>query len=135
MHGTGIDRAAASVAQDMERVRRIVEIANRSEGPLQNVDEVEELLLKEMRRLGNATINEWDVQSQERVGQELKTQNPDVLKRKNISVAVRFWTGRGAGTNLEQCRQKLPAPFASTSGRESERQIPPVATGAHRLWL
>ncbi len=66
----------------LERVQRILEIANSSEGPLQTADEVEELLLEEMRRLGNATMNEWAAQAQERVSQELKTQNPAVLKRK-----------------------------------------------------
>ena len=43
----------------MERVQKILEISQSSAGPLKTADEVEELLIQEMRRLGNATMNEW----------------------------------------------------------------------------
>jgi hypothetical protein len=66
----------------MERVQRILEIANSTEGPLKTADEVEELLIEEMRRLGNATMTEWATQAEGRVGQELKNEDPAVLKRK-----------------------------------------------------
>ena len=66
----------------MERVQRILEIANSSEGPLKTADEIEELLLEEMRRLGNDTMTEWATQAEERVGQELQKHDPTVLKRK-----------------------------------------------------
>ena len=66
----------------MERVQRILEIANSTEGPLKTADEVEELLLEEMRRLGNETMTEWATQAEKRVGEELKQQDPTVLKRK-----------------------------------------------------
>ncbi|MCI0352868.1 MAG: hypothetical protein L0Z53_25890 [Acidobacteriales bacterium] len=66
----------------MERVQRILEIANSAEGPLKTADEVEELLIEEIRQLGNATMTEWATQAEERVGQELKSQDPAVLKRK-----------------------------------------------------
>jgi len=66
----------------MERVQRILEIANSSEGPLKTADEIEELLLEEMRRLGNDTMTEWATQAEKRVGQELQQQDPTVLKRK-----------------------------------------------------
>jgi len=66
----------------MERVQRILEIAQSGEGPLKTADEVEELLIQEMRQLGNTTMNEWATQAQERVSQELQTEDPAVLKRK-----------------------------------------------------
>jgi len=66
----------------MQRVERIVEIANSSEGPLKTADQIEELLLEEMRRLGNDTMTEWATQAEKRVGQELQKQDPTVLKRK-----------------------------------------------------
>jgi hypothetical protein len=65
-----------------ERVERILEIANSSEGPLKTADQIEELLLEEMRRLGNDTMTEWATQAEKRVGQELQQQDPTVLKRK-----------------------------------------------------
>jgi hypothetical protein len=66
----------------MERVQCILEIAHSSEGPLKTADEMEELLLEEMRRLGNDTMTEWATQAEKRVGQELQEQDPTVLKRK-----------------------------------------------------
>lgn len=66
----------------MERVQRILEIAQSGEGPLKTADEVEERLIQEMRQLGNTTMNEWATQAQERVSQELQTEDPTVLKRK-----------------------------------------------------
>ena len=66
----------------MEGVERILEIANSAEGALKTVDEIEELLIEEMRRLGNTTMTEWAIQAEQRVGQELKAGEPEVLKRK-----------------------------------------------------
>jgi hypothetical protein len=68
--------------QMRERVQRILEIANSTEGPLKTADEIEELLLEEMRRLGNNTMTEWATQAEKRVGEELQQQDPTVLKRK-----------------------------------------------------
>ncbi|MBC7852119.1 MAG: hypothetical protein IAF94_01680 [Pirellulaceae bacterium] len=65
-----------------ERMQRILEIAKSTEGPLKTADEIEELLIEEMRRLGNATMTEWAIQAEQRVGQELKAQDPGVVKRK-----------------------------------------------------
>jgi hypothetical protein len=66
----------------MEGVERILEIANSAEGALKTADEIEELLIEEMRRLGNTTLTEWAIQAEQRVGQELQAREPGVLKRK-----------------------------------------------------
>ena len=66
----------------MEGVQRILELANSAEGALKTADEIEELLIEEMRRLGNTTMTEWAIQAEQRVGQELKAREPEVLKRK-----------------------------------------------------
>jgi hypothetical protein len=65
----------------MERVQRILQIAQ-AEGSLQTADEIEELLIQELRHLGNSTMNEWAAQAHERVSQEIQTQHPRALKRK-----------------------------------------------------
>jgi hypothetical protein len=49
---------------------------------LKTADEVEELLIQEMRRLGNTTMNQWAVGAEERVSRELKGQDTTVLSRK-----------------------------------------------------
>jgi hypothetical protein len=66
----------------MERVQKILEIAEDTGGPLKTADQIEELLIEEMRRLGGATLQEWATEAEERVGRELKAQDPNVLKRK-----------------------------------------------------
>jgi hypothetical protein len=66
----------------LERVRSILEIAQSGEGPLKTADEVEELLVEEVRRLGQATMSGWAVGAEERVSRELQRQDPTVLSRK-----------------------------------------------------
>jgi len=66
----------------MVRVRSILKIARHEEGPLKTADEVEELLMEEMRQLGNLTLTHWAAQAEERVSAELKSQDPTVRRRK-----------------------------------------------------
>ena len=64
------------------RLQEILALANASDGPLKTADQVEQMLIQEMRQLGNATMTEWANQAQQRVGQELRDKHPAVLKRK-----------------------------------------------------
>ena len=66
----------------MARVQSILEITRNAEGPLKSADEVEGLLIQEMRRLGKTTMNQWAAQAEERVVQELKEQDPTIRSRK-----------------------------------------------------
>jgi hypothetical protein len=66
----------------MERVQRILDLTGNSEGPLKTADEVEELLIQEMRQLGNASMNQWASQAEGRVSRELKGQDATVRSRK-----------------------------------------------------
>ena len=66
----------------MVRVQSIMEIARNAEGPLKTADEVEELLIQEMRQLGNVTLSQWAIQAEERVSTELQSQDPTVRSRK-----------------------------------------------------
>jgi hypothetical protein len=65
----------------MARMRSIVEIA-RNEGALKTADQVEELLIEEMRKLGNITMREWAGSAVEKVSQELHDQEPTLRSRK-----------------------------------------------------
>ena len=64
------------------RVQSILEIVRNEEGPLKTADEVEDLLIQELSRLGSATMHQWANQAEERVTTELRQQNPTVLSRK-----------------------------------------------------
>lgn len=66
----------------MVRVQSILEIVRNAEGPLKTADEVEELVIEEMRRLGNVTLSQWASQAEERVSTELQRQDPTVRSRK-----------------------------------------------------
>ena len=66
----------------MARVQSILEIARNADGPSKTADGVEEQLIEEMRRLGNATMGHWAIEAEERVSNELKSQDPTVLSRK-----------------------------------------------------
>lgn len=66
----------------MERVQSIIEIIGAAEGPLKTADEVEELLVQEMRRLGNTSMHQWATQAEERVSKELKGQDSTLRSRK-----------------------------------------------------
>lgn len=68
--------------QMMERVQSIMAITRNAEGPLKTADEVEELLIQEMRQLGHVTLSQWAIRAEERVSTELKSQDPTVRSRK-----------------------------------------------------
>jgi hypothetical protein len=64
------------------RFESILNLASSTDGPLKTADEVEALLVEEVRRLGHATMSQWAVGAEERVSQELKEQAPVVRSRK-----------------------------------------------------
>jgi hypothetical protein len=66
----------------LDRVQSILEIAENKEGPLKTADEVEELLVQEMRKLGNTTMRDWAGGAQERVAEGLRRQEPTLRSRK-----------------------------------------------------
>jgi len=66
----------------MERVKSILEITCSTTGPLMSADEVEELLVQEMRQLGNSSMGQCATHAEERVSEELKAQDPSVRSRK-----------------------------------------------------
>lgn len=65
-----------------DRVQAVLAIVRNDEGPLKKADEVEELLIEQMRRLGNTSMCQWAGQAEERVSKELKQENPAVRSRK-----------------------------------------------------
>jgi septum formation inhibitor MinC len=66
----------------MGRVQHILAMTNASEGPLKTADQIEDLLVAELRLLGNDTMTEWLSRADKQVGQELKAKDKKALKRK-----------------------------------------------------
>lgn len=66
----------------LARVQSILDLAHAADGPLKSADEVEELLIHELRRLGHSTMSQWATQAEMRVSAELKTEDATVRSRK-----------------------------------------------------
>jgi len=66
----------------MVRMQSILHLACSQEEPLKTADEVEALLMEEMRQLGRTTLHQWAVQAEARVSEELKSQDSTVQSRK-----------------------------------------------------
>jgi hypothetical protein len=83
---------SAQEIQFIERLRRhplmaarfqsILEIAGNAEGPLKTADAVEDLVVEELRQLGQAALGEWAVQAEERASAELRERDPRARSRK-----------------------------------------------------
>ncbi len=65
----------------LERVRSILEIAASAEESIKSADEIEALLIEEMRRLGHATLETWAGRAEQTLA--------DQLKQKDASASVR----------------------------------------------
>ena len=65
-----------------ERVRSILEIAVSAEGPIRKADEIEALLIEEMRRLGHATMETWASKAEQTLADELKQKDASASVRK-----------------------------------------------------
>lgn len=66
----------------MERFQRIVQISSNAEGPIKSADEVETLLIAEIRRLGNTTMGSWAARAEERLGRQFKEEHRSARARK-----------------------------------------------------
>ena len=85
-------KCAATEKRFLERLRQhpellarfesILELAHNSDGPLKTADQVEELLIAELRQVGNVSMNQWAQQAEARVSDELKAVDDTVRSRK-----------------------------------------------------
>jgi hypothetical protein len=60
----------------MERMEAILEICDGPEGEIKRADEVEGLLIEEIRKLGNTSLRQWAQESERRSGEEHQQKNP-----------------------------------------------------------
>jgi len=78
----------------LERFRSILEISDSAEGPIKKADEIEALLIEEMRRLGNATMSSWASGAEKKLGEELGQKDVSAhVQKKSAEVVVRVWCG------------------------------------------
>ena len=66
----------------LERFWSILEISDSTEGPIKKADEIEALLIEEMRRLGNATMTSWASRAEHTLAEQVAQKNPSAGVRK-----------------------------------------------------
>ena len=66
----------------MERFQSILEISASTDSSVKSADEVEGLLLEEMRRLGNTAMGDWASSAEKKLGEQLEQKTPSARARK-----------------------------------------------------
>lgn len=66
----------------LERFQSILEISAQTETLVKSADEVEGLLVEEMRRLGNAAMGDWATSAEKKLGEQLEQKDPAARARK-----------------------------------------------------
>jgi hypothetical protein len=66
----------------MERFQSILQISANTDGPVKSADEVEGLLIEEMRRLGKATMGDWASSAEKRLADQLEQKDASARARK-----------------------------------------------------
>lgn len=69
----------------MDRFEAILALTDSQEGALRTADEVEELLVEEVRRLGSHAMHQWAQGAEERAARELTKEHPHAGLRKKKS--------------------------------------------------
>lgn len=120
----------------MERLQTILQISSNAEGPIQSADEVEGLLIEEVRRLGNPTLGSWAARAEERLAQQFKEEPPSArTRKKNVAVVVCVWSGQCRPTGLEHRSKILHAFAGSGHWRQPPGTLGAVGAGIDRFWL
>ncbi len=66
----------------MERFQHILEISASAAGTVKKADEVEALLIEELRRLGKDTLESWATGVESTLAEQLKEKDPSATVRK-----------------------------------------------------
>ena len=68
--------------QLMERFKSILEISTNTEGGPKRADEIEEVLIEEMRRLGKLGMESWACAAEKTLGEQLQQKDTSAVVRK-----------------------------------------------------
>ena len=66
-----------------KRFEAILDLSESEQGAVKTADEIEALLLEEIRRLGHTTMEQWAVGADNRIGKEYKESHPGYYAKKN----------------------------------------------------
>lgn len=60
----------------LERVEGILALSEGKEGMILNANEIEALLIEELRKLGSTTLHEWGREAEKCVGEQFQKEHP-----------------------------------------------------------
>jgi len=109
----------------LERFASILEISDGEEGEIKSADEVEALLIEEVRKLGNASMEGMGERGRSpcrtRASEEKSRQ---LLRKKTAELVVCIRKGGGKGKDLAGCPAKLPESFLRADRGQAARKEP-----------
>ena len=81
---TGEEQLIEQMRQHPDILERVQSILSMASSSGKTADEIEELLISEIQRLGHATIESWAVRTEQRLAEELKAKDSSagVIKKK-----------------------------------------------------
>ena len=110
----------------MERFEAILELTNSEEGPLRTADEVEEMLVEEVRRLASGPCRTGRAAPKSALPKKCGNRCPESgCEKKSPELVVRLWGGRHRGADLAYAGSHLPQE-PSRAGRGSARVANPA---------
>jgi hypothetical protein len=69
----------------LERFEAILGLSECGEGALRSADEIEELLVEEVRRLGSRVMHDWAQDTEERAAARMRVEHPQARIKKKAS--------------------------------------------------
>ena len=94
----------------MDRFKTILEITTSTAGPVKRADEVEGLLIEEMRRLGHTSMGSWGARTERRLSEQLKAKDSSAkVRKKKADMVVCLWFDQRRGARLGHGAQELRA--------------------------
>ena len=73
----------------MERFEAILGLTECEDAPVRRADDVEDLLVEEVRRLGNITMREWARKTEEKVARQFKAEHPNRAAQSTQSAGLK----------------------------------------------
>ena len=93
-----------------EQVEAILELVHSGDGPIRKADDVEDLLVQEIRKLGKNAMEEWAVGAEERSAAQLQRDSPLArCFKKSPNLVVRLWTRERCGAGLADANGDVSA--------------------------
>jgi hypothetical protein len=120
----------------MERFRSILEISTNTESRLKRADEIETMLIEEMRRLGKVSMESWAGGVESTLGEQLEQKDPSaVVRKKNAEMVVRLRCRECRRAGLAYRTKTLFTFIAAGHWGQFARSIQALGTCVNRFWL